>query len=142
MTKFPITLEIPVAWGDMDAFGHVNNVKYMRYFESARVKYFEGLLIGEGAKNPIQPILASITANFKTPVVYPDTITVKMGVSKIGNTSLQMQCEMYNKEGKLVLEGYCTIVMFDFRTSQPSAVPEAVRKFIESLEGTEGENTK
>src|SRR5690606_37419516 len=136
MTKFPITLEIPVAWGDMDAFGHVNNVKYMRYFESARVKYFEGLLIGEGAKNPIQPILASITANFKTPVVYPDTITVKMGVSKIGNTSLQMQCEMYNKEGKLVLEGYCTIVMFDFRTSQPSAVPEAVRKFIESLEGT------
>ena len=136
MTKFPISVEIPVAWGDMDAFGHVNNVKYMRYFESARVKYFDELMVGEGTKSPIQPVLASITANFKFPVVYPDTITVKMGVGKIGNTSLQMECEMYNQAGKLVLDGYCTIVMFNFKTGQPAAVPEEIRAFIEKIEGS------
>ena len=135
MSKFPINVNIPVAWGDMDAFGHVNNVQYMRYFETARVKYFDGLMIGEGKKSPIQPVLASISSNFKMPVVYPDTISVKLRVSKIGNTSLQMECEMYNLAGHLVLDGACTIVMFDFRTGQPAAVPQEIRDFIEIIEG-------
>ena len=37
LADFPVTVEIPVAWGDMDAMGHVNNVVYFRYFETARI---------------------------------------------------------------------------------------------------------
>lgn len=37
---FPVRVGIPVAWGEMDAFGHVNNVVYFRYFESARIAFF------------------------------------------------------------------------------------------------------
>ena len=37
---YPVTVEIPVAWGDMDAYGHVNNTMYFRYFETARIAYF------------------------------------------------------------------------------------------------------
>ena len=40
LKDFPIVIEIPVAWGEMDAFGHVNNIIYFRYFESARLAYF------------------------------------------------------------------------------------------------------
>ena len=41
--SFPVVVAIPVAWGDMDAFQHVNNTVYFRYFESARIAYFERL---------------------------------------------------------------------------------------------------
>ena len=38
---FPIVIELPVQWGEMDAYGHVNNTVLFRYFESARMAYFE-----------------------------------------------------------------------------------------------------
>ena len=44
---YPIVVEIPVAWGEMDYFHHVNNTVYFRYFESARVKYVEAIKIEE-----------------------------------------------------------------------------------------------
>ena len=41
LAGYPVIIEIPVAWGEMDAFQHVNNIVYFRYFESARITYFE-----------------------------------------------------------------------------------------------------
>jgi acyl-CoA thioester hydrolase len=136
MTNFPIEVKISVAWGDMDAFGHVNNVQYMRYFETARVKYFDNMMTGDDSKSPIQPVLATLTANYKAPVVYPDTLNCKIGVTKMGNSSLQMCCEMYNQNGLLVVEAFCTIVMFDFIKEKPTGIPDKVRNYIERIEVT------
>jgi acyl-CoA thioester hydrolase len=136
MTNFPIEVKISVAWGDMDAFGHVNNVQYMRYFETARVKYFDNMMTGDDSKSPIQPVLATLTANYKAPVVYPDTLNCKIGVTKMGNSSLQMCCEMYNQNGLLVVEAFCTIVMFDFIKGKPTGIPDKVRNYIERIEVT------
>ncbi|GIW21089.1 MAG: hypothetical protein KatS3mg068_0096 [Candidatus Sericytochromatia bacterium] len=41
LDDYPIKIEIPIAWGDMDPFNHVNNIFYFKYFESSRIKYFE-----------------------------------------------------------------------------------------------------
>ena len=41
LESFQVQVEIPVQWGDMDAAGHVNNVTYLRWCESARIAYFE-----------------------------------------------------------------------------------------------------
>ena len=41
LDAYPVIIEIPIAWGDMDAFQHVNNTVYFRHFESARLAYFE-----------------------------------------------------------------------------------------------------
>ena len=38
---YPVTIELPIVWGDMDAFQHVNNIVYFKHFESARISYFE-----------------------------------------------------------------------------------------------------
>ena len=43
LKTFPIIVNYPVIWGDMDSFQHVNNVIYFRYFETARIQYFEAL---------------------------------------------------------------------------------------------------
>ena len=137
MTNFPVKFEIPVAWGDMDAFGHVNNVIYLRYFETARVKYFDNLVQDKLEKSNIKPVLANIQASYKAQVVYPDMLTVKIGVTKMGLTSLNMCCEMFNQRGTLVLEANCTIVMFDFITQKPTGIPDQIKDFIKKIENND-----
>ena len=51
--RWPVTLEIPVQWGEMDAFGHVNNVVYLRWFESVRIAYFERCGVLEGDRKSV-----------------------------------------------------------------------------------------
>ena len=74
---YPVLTEMPVRWGDMDAFNHVNNVVYLRYFESARIAYFEELhAVDFSPRGGIGPILAATSCAFKFPLPYPDTISI------------------------------------------------------------------
>ena len=54
LALYPVTLALRVAWGDMDAFQHVNNTVYFRYFESARIAYREwfGVYLGPDGFRP------------------------------------------------------------------------------------------
>ncbi|MDQ8814454.1 acyl-CoA thioesterase, partial [Acinetobacter baumannii] len=45
LSVYPVIYDQKVAWGDMDAFGHVNNVQYYRYIESSRILYMENVNI-------------------------------------------------------------------------------------------------
>src|ERR1700732_4066742 len=77
LTGFPVVVEIPVAWGEMDSYRHVNNVVYFRYFENARLEYFRRLDWFEYERQTgIGPILAATQARFRKPLTYPDTIWV------------------------------------------------------------------
>ncbi|KAF8887356.1 HotDog domain-containing protein [Infundibulicybe gibba] len=77
--------EQPIVWGDLDSFQHVNNVRYVRFFESGRIKWMtsvghdlggpekaEAMVKGRG----VSLILKSIEVKFKRPVTYPDTLLV------------------------------------------------------------------
>jgi len=67
-------IQITVAWGEMDAFQHVNNVVYFKYFESARINYFEETGINAHMQTTgVGPILGNTQCRFKAPLTYPDT---------------------------------------------------------------------
>ena len=68
LKSYPIVAKIPVRWGDMDSFQHVNNVIYFRYFESARIQYFEAVgLMNIVEQLGIGPILGSTSCCYQTP---------------------------------------------------------------------------
>ena len=72
--NYPVRLEMPVAWGQLDAFGHVNNTQFFRFFEDARIAYFER--VGITAKlDGVGPILAKTDCVFRKPLGYPETVT-------------------------------------------------------------------
>lgn len=71
LTDYPVIYEQNVAWGDMDAFGHVNNVIYYRYIESARICYLDVLNI---FKLDINTVVASSQCKYLKPVFYPDQL--------------------------------------------------------------------
>src|SRR5713226_8160261 len=95
--KFPVALEIPVAWGEMDSFGHVNNVVFLRWCESARIAYFDRTGITDRMKaEGVGPILARASLDYRFPVTYPDTIRASATVTKLGNTSFVMGYRLFS----------------------------------------------
>jgi acyl-CoA thioester hydrolase len=136
MGRFPVKLEHRVAWGEMDAFGHVNNANYLRWFESARIAYFEKVAVSTRAQDasPWVPILARATVDFRKPVTYPDTVTLEATVTKFGNTSFTMAYRATSATLGLVAEGEGVVVVLD-ASGQKVPLPEALRRAIEALEG-------
>src|SRR5437879_13924787 len=74
---WPVVIQLPVVWGEMDSYRHVNNVVYFRYFESARLEYFRRLdWFAFERTTGVGPILVTTQARFRRPLTYPDTISV------------------------------------------------------------------
>lgn len=129
-------IEVPVAWGDMDAFGHVNNTVYFRWFESGRIHYF-GLAGVLGRTKPAcGPILANADCQFLAPLAYPDDIQVHTHVSAIGNSSFTMAYEVHSVSRQLVAaRGKGVIVWYNYEQEHKAPVPDWLRERILDIEG-------
>ncbi|MBK9733733.1 MAG: acyl-CoA thioesterase [Saprospiraceae bacterium] len=75
LNQFKSIVAIPIAWGDMDAAQHVNNIMYLRYGETSRIAYMQSVGLGfDLSKTGV--ILAEINCKYKMPLTFPDTIWV------------------------------------------------------------------
>jgi acyl-CoA thioester hydrolase len=139
LAGFPVVTEISVLWGDQDAFGHVNNVAYLRWVETARVEYFRDIGLGAPvAPTTIGPILATQTCHYRRPLNYPDTIVIGTRVTAIGNSSLRMEHKLISRAaGEIAAESDSVIVTVDYTTGRPVRVPDAIRQAVGKVEGRE-----
>ena len=142
LALFPALIRLPVQWGDQDAFGHVNNIVYFRWFESARIAYLERIGLGDkhaGSltdRDNIGPILAAISCNYRKQIKYPDTVIVGARITRIGRSSMAMQHAVWSsRQNAIAAEGESTVVVFDYNANQPRRVPDEFRGLIEKLEG-------
>ena len=144
LAGFPVVVEIPLLWGDQDAFGHINNVVYLRWCETARVEYLHR--IGMWAPLPphgMGPILASVKCDYKRPLNYPDTVWVGARVTRIGNSSIRMEHSLVSKALETVAAtADSTIVLLDYSTSKSVRVPAEMRRIIADLEAEAGSDVK
>lgn len=135
--QWPVTIKLPVNWGDMDAFAHVNNVQFIKWFESIRIEYFmkisdESLI----SCKKVGPILAHISANYLAPVVFPDTVLAATNISKIGNSSFTMEYLIHSQtQNKPVATGTGVIVMLDYETGEKVSVSQEMRDKISKIQG-------
>ena len=136
---YPVAIRLPVQWGDQDAFGHVNNTVFFRWFESARIEYVRRVTrVDAPSPDSAGLILASIQCDFKRPVNFPDSIVAGARVVQIGNSSMRMEHAVWS-EGQqvLVAEGHSTVVVFDYAAGRSRRVPKEMRAEIERLEAGE-----
>jgi len=133
----PVLLTIPTQWGDQDAFGHVNNTCSIRWFETARMRYFDLDPIVELLQGTrVGPILVSIHCDYRRQLSHPDTLQVTARVRKIGRTSMVMEHQIFSQQQQsLISEGSSTVVLFDYAKNEPLSVSEELRTVIETLEG-------
>ena len=128
-----VTVRIPILWGDMDAFGHVNNVRYFTWFEAARITYFERMGLEVDPGKGLGPILAATKADFLIPLAYPGEVDVTARVVRLGRTSFEMHYEV--KVGRdLCARGTSVIVLIDYDTEEKVPLTQAMRDRISEIE--------
>jgi acyl-CoA thioester hydrolase len=136
LEDYPIVIEIPIAWGDMDAFQHVNNVAYFRYFESARILYSEKLELHKlKDETGIGPILGSTSCKYRLPLTYPDTVSVGAKVVDLAEDRFTMKYVVVShKHQKIAAEGDGVVVMYNYREGKKTAIPDNIREQIRIME--------
>lgn len=136
LKDFPVIIECPVAWGEMDSFKHVNNIVYFRYFENARIAYFDKIdMMAYKESTGIGPILASIQCRFKAPLTYPDTVSVGVRVSRIGTDRFTMDhCVVSHRLGKTAAEGDGVLITYDYGNLKKAPMPPDLKQRILDLE--------
>ncbi|WP_179988990.1 MULTISPECIES: thioesterase family protein [unclassified Acinetobacter] len=134
LADYPIVFEQRVAWGDMDAFGHVNNVIYYRYIESARLYYLDHLKI---LQQDVLTVIASNQCKYMRPVVYPDILKIGVRVEELRNSAMRMHYLIYSEAQQMVVaEADAVIVCVDRVNMQKTLIPENVRAGIHKIEKT------
>jgi len=137
LADYPVTIEVPVAWGEMDAFQHLNNVVYFRYFESARIAYFGAIEVMKVMENTgVGPILAETRCRYRIPLRFPDTVSVGARVSALAPQGFLMQYAVASHHhNKIAAEGDGRIVTIDYASGGKAPLPDRVRERIQQLEG-------
>ncbi|BCS97226.1 thioesterase [Desulfoluna limicola] len=138
LSIYPVVIDIPISWGDMDAFQHVNNTVYFKFFESARIAYFEKLHVMDVMSTTgVGPILAATKCRFKIPLTYPDTVSVGAKVDAIEQERFIMTYAVIShRHKKIAATGEGEIVTFNYQRNQKAPVPDEVRHRILDLEKT------
>jgi acyl-CoA thioester hydrolase len=136
---FKAVERIPVLWGDMDAFGHVNNARFIRWFETARIAHFQQVGIKTAAAVGVAPILAHVSCDFIAPVDFPNDVLVGARVSKVGTTSFHQEyvVALAGAPEQAVARGLGVIVMYDYDTGQKAAIPDDLRASLAAFDELE-----
>ena len=134
---FEVVVRLPVLWGDMDAFGHVNNTRFIRWFEMARIVHFEQVGIKTTEAVGVAPILAHVSCDFIAPVDFPGEILVGARVSKIGTTSFTQEYVVTLAETpeEPVARGTGVIVMYDYDAGKKVPISDDLRQRIAGFDG-------
>jgi acyl-CoA thioester hydrolase len=134
---------IPLRWGDLDAFNHVNNASMLKLLEEARVRVFWIPTLASEEAPPTAVIDASLDAEtitlvahqeieYLAPIPYQrDPLDVQLWMGKIGGASLQVAYEVYSPRGTepqtLYARAATTVVMVDAKTMKPRRISDSER---------------
>ncbi|TXJ07344.1 MAG: acyl-CoA thioesterase [Acinetobacter sp.] len=132
LKDYPVIFKQTVAWGDMDAFAHVNNVQYYRYMESARIAYLQHLNIFE---KEIYTVIASSNCQYLRPVLYPDVLHIGVRVEELRHSAIRMSYTLYSEQQQTnVAQGEAVLVCLNKTSHQKTNLPDDIRQKIIALE--------
>lgn len=136
LADYPVTVEIPVQWGDMDALQHVNNIVYLKWFESARIEYLQRIKFWSRMETErLGPILASQTVKYRAPVEYPDTIIAGAKAASFDDGQIVHSYAVFSKQkGLVATTGEARLVMYDFGQQKKTNIPDDVLALLTKLE--------
>ncbi|MFT4946771.1 MAG: acyl-CoA thioester hydrolase [Natronomonas sp.] len=131
MTEFNHETEIDVRFRDLDPMGHVNNAVYASFLEHARTLYIDDVF--GGRPEEINVALVNLEIDFKRQVRFRETVTVGVGVTELGESSVTMEYEV-RTGGELAATARTILVALDDE-GDSRAMPEGIREAIRDHEG-------
>jgi acyl-CoA thioester hydrolase len=133
-SAFPHFMVIPTRWMDNDIYGHVNNVNYYSFFDTAVNRY----LIDRGVLDPhhdeVVGFVVETGCSYFSPVAFPDTVHAGVRVAKLGNSSVRYEVALYrNDEPAPAAAGHFVHVYVDRRRNVAVPIPDPVRHALQAL---------
>lgn len=128
------TSHMAVRWGDMDAFGHVNNTVYFRYMEQTRIEWLEAIAIDMVADGQ-GPVIVNAQCTFRRQLKYPADIEIRMYALQPGRSSVETTYEIRRVDQPEILyaDGAAKIVWVNFKQEKSVALPESIRATLTGL---------
>lgn len=126
---------IPMRWGDMDGYNHLNNATYFRFLEEARIKYFADTGV-VWMEQDIAPVLFKAESTFLLPIEYPATLIIRTYLNKLGSSSVGFShtISVAGDEQTVYNEAHVVLVWINKTTGKSVAIPDHVRKCFSAKE--------
>ncbi|HEU4674685.1 MAG TPA: thioesterase family protein [Motilibacteraceae bacterium] len=130
------TFRCPMRWSDMDAYGHVNNTRFLTYLEEARIEMFQELAErarGEDGLLSTGVLVARHEIRYLRPLVHrTEPVPIDVWVTKIGGASFDVGYEVHDDEGAVVYaRAASTMVPYDFVNERPRRLRPHEREFLQ-----------
>jgi acyl-CoA thioester hydrolase len=133
-SAFPHFLAIPTRWMDNDVYGHVNNVHYYSYFDTAVNRFLIDRGVLDIHNDQVVGFVVETSCSYFAPVVFPDIIHAGIRVAKLGNSSVRYEVALYRNDDVLpVAAGHFVHVYVDRRSNKPVPIPEPARAAMRSI---------
>lgn len=129
--KASLEIKLKVPFGDVDMMGHVNNARYLTYFETARTEH---MLVSFARQDPKEMgvIIAHAEIDYKTPAKWNDELTIKIRPSSVGTKSWVYEYEITNERdgNRIVAEGKSVQVAYDYKRGNSLVLPENIKSIL------------
>jgi len=122
----------PLRWADMDAFGHVNNVAFLRYLEEARIDFMFRLAPGEGSASFTGgSVVARHEIDYLRPLVHRhEPVTIETWVTDITAASMTVRYEVKDPE-VLYARAATVVVPYNLQAQRPRRITSEEKEFLE-----------
>jgi len=138
MSDFRFFHPIEVRYGDLDPQGHLNNAKYLTFFEAGRINYFTHLGIFKPGQSfmDVNVIMAEARVTFLAAVEYGMPVKVGVRTGKMGNKSMTVDQNIVHAEtGEVLASGQVILVAYDYHARKSVSISDTMREKISRFEG-------
>jgi acyl-CoA thioester hydrolase len=131
---FPHFIAIPTRWMDNDVYGHVNNVTYYTYFDTAVNEHLMRFGGHDIANDSVVGVVAETGCTFHKSLSFPDTIDTGLAVTKLGKSSVVYEIALFRKDDdEPAALGRFVHVWVDRVSQRPVPIPDRIRAALEPL---------
>jgi acyl-CoA thioester hydrolase len=124
-----------VRFGDLDAMRHLNNVVFLRYFETARIAYLRELMPEHDPSHPERDatgvIVAECNIRYRSPVLFDEVVDVECSVGEVRRSAFEIRFAMRVGE-RLAAEGSGWLVAYDYAAGSSQTLPDELRGALEA----------
>lgn len=125
---------ITTRWMDNDAYGHVNNIVYYSWFDTAVNQFLIANGVLDIENSPTIGLVIETQCNYFAAVAFPDSVSAGIRVSRLGNSSVRYEVGIFREEEDVACaQGHFVHVYVDRATREPVALPEPVRALLQTI---------
>ena len=134
LAQFPYHYSITTRWHDNDVYGHVNNVIYYSWFDTAVNGYLLEKEVLDFTGGSVVGLVVETQCNYFSSVAFPDKIKAAVAVSKIGKSSVRYEVGIFrNEETTASAQGHFIHVYVDAVTRRPVSLPDELRVALDAI---------